>query len=127
MEGTRIADHLSGPRRSSATQGDRRTPGRVRIAMLCLAGMLLLVSRALADDDNPCFACHGEKTFTTKRGNRTVSLYVDAKKFSSSVHGSLTCTGCHADLEGKELPHDVPLAKVECGRCHDSEQKDMAE
>ena len=95
------------------------------IGLCCLAGMLLLSAHSLADDDNPCLACHGEKTFATTRGNRTVSLYVDGKKFSASVHAALSCTGCHADLEGKELPHDVPLAKVECGRCHETEQKDL--
>ena len=73
-----------------------------------------------ADD---CLACHGDKSLTTKRGNRTVSLFVDGKKFSSSVHGSLSCTSCHADLEGKDLPHSTPLARVECGTCHSDEQK----
>jgi len=43
-----------------------------------------------------------------------------------SVHGSLSCTGCHADLEGKELPHEVPLARVECGGCHETEEQDVA-
>jgi uncharacterized protein with PIN domain len=70
-----------------------------------------------------CLACHGDKTLTTKRGNRTVSLFVDSKKFSSSVHSSLGCTACHADLEGKDLPHSTPLARVECGTCHSDEQK----
>jgi uncharacterized protein with PIN domain len=73
-----------------------------------------------------CLACHGEKSLTTTRGNRTVSLFVDAKKFAGSVHGSLGCTGCHADLEGKELPHETPLAKVNCGTCHDAEQGQYA-
>ncbi|MGO9088841.1 MAG: hypothetical protein ACLQBK_26860 [Candidatus Sulfotelmatobacter sp.] len=70
-----------------------------------------------------CLACHSDKTLTTKRGGRTVSLFVDGKKFSSSVHGSLSCTSCHADLEGKDLPHSTPLARVECGTCHSDEQK----
>jgi len=73
-----------------------------------------------------CLACHGEKSLTTTRGGKTVSLFVDAKKFAASVHGSLGCTGCHADLEGKELPHDTPLAKVNCGTCHDGEQGQYA-
>ncbi len=51
-----------------------------------------------------------------------VSLFVDGKKFSPSVHGSVGCTGCHADLEGKDLPHRKP-AKVNCGNCHTQEQE----
>ena len=35
----------------------------------------------------------------------------------------LSCTSCHADLEGKDLPHSTPLARVQCGTCHSDEQK----
>lgn len=74
-----------------------------------------------ADDANgTCLACHGDKTTTTKRGGRTVSLFVDSKRFGGSVHGSLNCTSCHADLEGKDLPHEKPK-RVNCGTCHDTE------
>jgi uncharacterized protein with PIN domain len=69
-----------------------------------------------------CLACHGDKSMSTKRAGKTVSLYVDGKKFAPSVHGSLGCTGCHADLEGKDFPHDKP-APVKCGTCHSSEQE----
>ena len=78
---------------------------------------------AQSPSTDDCLACHSDKTLTTKRGARTVSLFVDGKKFSSSVHGSLGCTACHADLEGKDLPHAAPLARVECGTCHSEEQK----
>ena len=93
--------------------------------------LCLLVGRPLPSAAHPaqgpstddCLACHSDKTLTTKRGARTVSLFVDGKKFSSSVHGSLVCTNCHADLEGKDLPHSTPLARVDCGSCHSDEQK----
>ena len=71
----------------------------------------------------PCLACHGEKSMSTTRDGKTVSLYVDGKKFATSVHASFGCTGCHADLEGKELPHETPLARVNCGTCHETEQE----
>ena len=70
--------------------------------------------------------CHGDKSMTTKRGGRTVSLFVEQKKFGGSVHGSLSCTNCHADLEGKDLPHSTPLAKVNCGSCHSDESQQHA-
>jgi hypothetical protein len=73
----------------------------------------------ISNDD--CLACHGDKSMSTKRGGRTVSLYIDQKKFAASVHGPLQCTNCHADLDGKELPHNAPLAKVNCGSCHSDE------
>ena len=73
-----------------------------------------------------CLACHGDKSMSTTRGGKTVSLYVDGKKFAASVHGSFGCTGCHADLEGKELPHETPLARVNCGTCHESEREQYA-
>ena len=77
---------------------------------------------ARAQERADCLACHADKTLTGKRGGKTISLYVDGKKVSASVHGSLPCAACHADLQGKDLPHDVPLAKVQCGTCHTSEE-----
>lgn len=73
-----------------------------------------------------CLACHGEKSLSTTRAGKTVSLFVEGKNFAGSVHGSLGCTGCHADLAGKDLPHEAPLAKVNCGPCHPSEQEQHA-
>lgn len=114
-----------------------RSGWRHRIALAAESALVfgLLLAAPLAarpgspgqqQQDEACLACHGEKSFSTVRAGKTISLYVDAKKFSSSVHGSLGCTGCHADLEGKELPHDVPLARVNCGTCHPTEQEQHA-
>jgi hypothetical protein len=110
-----------------STETGRGTGSRLS-ALLLTAIFLLGGGSALAADEvsDTCLGCHGEKTFTTKRGGRAVSLYLDAKKFAASVHGSLSCTNCHADLEGKDLPHSAPLAKVTCGACHDSEAKQQA-
>ncbi len=80
------------------------------------------VSEAQASNE-VCLACHGEKSFRSPAGR---SIFVDAAKFKTSVHGSLTCTTCHADLEGKDLPHAAPLAKVNCGMCHATEQEQHA-
>ncbi len=96
------------------------------IALTLLSGSRVVCSASpppQSPSTDDCLACHSDKTLTTKRSNRTVSLFVDGKKFSSSVHGSLGCTACHADLEGKDLPHSTPLARVECGTCHSDEQK----
>jgi hypothetical protein len=89
-------------------------------------GLMFSTERAwAADDSETCLGCHSDKTLTSKRGSRTVSLFVDGKRFGSSVHTSVGCTGCHADLAGVELPHGAPK-KVNCGTCHDAEQKQHA-
>lgn len=92
----------------------------------CAIGAARANAPQTARPGEECLACHGEKSLTTTRAGRTVSLFVEAKKFSGSVHGSLGCTGCHADLAGKDLPHETPLAKVNCGTCHSSEHEQYA-
>ncbi|HEX9120169.1 MAG TPA: cytochrome c3 family protein [Terriglobales bacterium] len=109
----------------------RRTTARTQIllALLLFTAFLLLAGGAARAEDKPndtCLACHADRTLTTKRAGRTVSLFVEAKKFSSSIHGSLSCTNCHADLEGKDLPHETPLKRVDCGTCHGEEAKQHA-
>jgi hypothetical protein len=108
--------------------------GGLRIVAPLLATALLLLAAkspgraAGAAADPPgaeCLACHGDKTMTTTRAGKTVSLFVDGKKFAASIHGSFGCTGCHADLEGKDFPHETP-ARVKCGTCHTAEQEQYA-
>src|SRR5574341_132528 len=97
----------------------RRGAEWLYLAAAALALALTSVPTATAQQaGDACLACHGEKNFSTERRGKTVSLFVDGKRFSSSVHGNLSCTSCHADLEGKELPHSAPLARVDCGACH---------
>jgi uncharacterized protein with PIN domain len=101
-------------------------------SLLAVAGLRVEASpmahapRAQQVTNDDCLACHSDRTLTTKRGGRTVSLFVDGKKFAGSIHGSLSCTNCHADLEGKELPHDTPLKRVQCGTCHSEEQDQLS-
>jgi uncharacterized protein with PIN domain len=102
---------------------------RQRLAWLLFTAVFLLAgagARAAEDPNETCLACHSDKTLTAKRSGRTVSLFVEAKKFKGSIHGSLSCTSCHADLEGKDLPHETPLKKVDCSTCHGEESKQHA-
>jgi hypothetical protein len=89
--------------------------------------LLLAVGRMAGQENGDCLACHGERSLSTKREGKTLSLFVDQKKFAASIHASLPCVGCHADLAGKELPHESPLQRVDCGSCHAVEAKDHAE
>lgn len=98
------------------------------LAWVVVSSLLSLAPRALmAQENSDCFTCHQDKSLTTTRGQKTVSLFVDEKKFATSVHASITCVTCHADLAGIELPHEAPLQKVQCGTCHDAEQQLHAE
>ena len=93
---------------------------KIRVAA-AFAVLLFAVAAApaFAQANTVCLECHGEKDLTTERNGRTVSLYVNAKPFGASVHGSLDCVNCHTDLEGMDDGHDVPLRKVDCGGCHE--------
>ena len=100
---------------------------RLVIAAGVAALLALLSGRpAQAQESSDCLSCHGEKSFTAERKGRTVSLYVSEKAFASSIHGSLQCVNCHAELEGKELPHEPLARKVDCGACHETEAKQHA-
>jgi uncharacterized protein with PIN domain len=97
--------------------------GLWRVVMLVA---LLAPAAANAQQNADCLACHGEKGFTTERKGHTVSLHVSEKAYVASIHSSVQCVDCHADLSGKELPHEAPLAKVDCGTCHATEAKQHA-
>ncbi len=84
---------------------------------------VLLRPCAVAQSPDDCFVCHEDKALKGKREARNISVFVDRNTFAASVHASLSCTGCHVDLESKELPHDEDLARVQCGTCHSEEEK----
>ena len=72
-----------------------------------------------SNDD--CLVCHDDDSL--KRANGA-SLTVHKKMLDASVHGSLGCVDCHADLAKAELPHADRVAKVDCANCHDSQVAD---
>ncbi len=98
--------------------------GRWYIAGCLLAvALCALAVPSVAQENDECLACHGDKSATGTKKGRTISVFVDGKKFNGSMHGSLPCVSCHADLAGKEFPHDEELLPVDCGTCHTSEQE----
>jgi cytochrome b subunit of formate dehydrogenase len=74
----------------------------------------------------PCAACHEEGRMVARR-EPGVPPPFGAAALRASPHAALECTHCHADLAGAELPHADKLAKVDCGACHPSEQKQFEE
>jgi len=88
--------------------------------ILVIVTAAIWASVASAQENSDCLDCHAEQSATGERRGKTMSIYVDEKKFGDSVHSSLDCISCHADLDGQELPHDDDLAPVDCGTCHDA-------
>lgn len=66
--------------------------------------------------------CHEDKTLTGTKNGRSFSVYVDAKKLASSVHGDVDCIMCHSDLEGSDFPHTKNVKRATCNACHDDAQ-----
>ncbi len=93
-----------------------------RISLFILAAAVSF-TYAHAQENSDCFMCHDDKSLKGERNNRTVSMYVSEKEFSGSVHASLSCTSCHLDLAGAELPHAEEVERVDCGICHTAEQE----
>lgn len=90
----------------------------VLIAALAAAAIFFAPGVLLAQAD--CLACHSDKGMTDAAGR---SLTVDGQTFSASVHGSLQCGSCHADIKG--YPHPGHIAPVDCKTCHADESAQL--
>ena len=113
-------------------------PGRV--AVRCCAALLLwAVSLAGADGapapaagkakdpaPNPsasCLECHSDPKLTMKKAGQVRTLFVNEALFAKSVHRTLDCTDCHEGFDAESIPHQKPIATVDCGSCHEKEAK----
>ncbi|GMW01568.1 MAG: hypothetical protein AMXMBFR84_27050 [Candidatus Hydrogenedentota bacterium] len=89
---------------------------RIWPVFLC-AAILFVAPAASAQEDADCFMCHAEPDITkTLESGVELSMYIDKEVYDHSVHNSIGCTSCHADIT--ELPHPENLAPVNCGTCH---------
>ncbi len=91
-----------------------------KISFFLFLFCIIFYSSLTAATNEDCALCHEDPDLTTKRQGRTISLYVDFKKYSESVHKDSDCTSCHIDADVEEFPHPERLEKVTCGNCHDS-------
>ncbi len=73
------------------------------------AGLVLLALLPVPLRAQDCLTCHSDASMTDSAGH---SIAVDGQKFSSSIHGSLQCSNCHADIKG--YPHPDKIAPVDC-------------
>jgi cytochrome b subunit of formate dehydrogenase len=69
--------------------------------------------------DADCLACHGHQTPPRKSGKGPKAPpFVDAARFTGSVHGGNGCASCHSDVDLAQHPAK-PAAPVACANCHD--------
>lgn len=73
--------------------------------VLLLLLLTPLVYFAQSKEDKVCLECHGDRTLTTERGGKTVSLFINGKSFAGSIHEDISCIGCHDDVKPDDLPH----------------------
>jgi cytochrome b subunit of formate dehydrogenase len=86
-------------------------------ATLLAAGALAAAPKAPSNGD--CLECHGDKTLSkTNAAGKAVSLFVDAVRYTNSVHRTNSCVSCHADVTAKHPDDNVVPRKVSCESCH---------
>lgn len=90
---------------------------------LLILALLIVSVRLTAQDNNDCQMCHEDKTAKGTRNGKIISVFVDEKKFLSSVHSKIKCIDCHADLKDADFPHDENPARAQCKSCHEEAQK----
>lgn len=72
-----------------------------------------------SNDD--CLGCHANPVDRDKGP----AIPAVGASFAGSVHEQMgvSCIDCHADLQGKDLPHPDKLAKPTCVQCHEDAVK----
>lgn len=98
-----------------------KTASSFAAAVFLSAFFVAAVPPGVAWADADCLACHADKGLQNASGH---SVAVDADKFGASIHGSLQCGACHADI--KEYPHPEHVAQVKCDSCHADEAKGLS-
>lgn len=85
----------------------------------------------VVDSAGQCMACHSSHEFTAKfRNGERLSVFVDEKDFTTSVHRLLKCTDCHKKISldahpGRVLESRTAFmleASAACNTCHSDEQ-----
>ncbi len=117
-EAARIAALLIAvPLRLGAWLGDRlHGAAHTGTSAIGLIALLVVLGPRVVNAQTDCLACHADKTMQDAAGH---SIAVDGQTFSASIHGSMKCNDCHADI--KEYPHPDHVAHVECKTCHADE------
>ncbi|QER42234.1 hypothetical protein F1847_05565 [Thermodesulfobacterium sp. TA1] len=104
--------------------------------LLCLSFFLSLTfNKALVassgGSNEDCLKCHRlERLHKVLPNGEKMALYVDPEGFKTSVHGSIDCLSCHADINVKEHPKPIKISSkkeyrkkvsANCVSCHVTE------
>jgi hypothetical protein len=85
--------------------------------------LFLIPVKMFSQSNEDCLMCHDDPGFTGKVKGKTVSLHVNEKTFSGSVHGDLECIDCHSGYNAEDIPHKKEYSKVNCSECHSDVQQ----
>jgi predicted CXXCH cytochrome family protein len=119
---------------------DRSLAGFIAALALSLLGMAAHAAAAsspakegLSTEDKACLECHAKPDLAKSLANgERLSLFVAAKGFAASVHGSSGCEGCHTDIDQAHSKGNKPLASKRsyalelmetCRDCHKKTMK----
>jgi hypothetical protein len=95
---------------------------RLIILNKILIFVLILVSGMLvAQTNDDCLMCHGDKDLTMVRNGKTVSLFITDDAILKSVHKTVECAACHIEEDAENFQHADNVKKmplVNCGSCH---------
>lgn len=89
-------------------------------SLFCLLSIFLAplpVFSQEVSDNKSCLECHGDESLTGERDGKEISLFINEEQYKISIHGELSCTDCHDDIQ--ELPHTDELKKISCANCHE--------
>ena len=85
-----------------------------------------------AENNKLCLQCHSDKTMTKKLLNKEIlSLYINGNEFAASVHGKVSCSGCHIDINMDNHPQSKRIqsrseyalsVSRNCSICHTEAQ-----
>src|SRR4030042_6152992 len=89
-----------------------------RLMYICAIFFGLPLENLWPATNEDCLMCHSDPELTAERRGRTISLFVDAKKYGLSVHREQDCISCPPDADVEEFPHPERLELVNCGNCH---------
>lgn len=90
---------------------------------LVLFTLLFQAAGMRAQSNEDCLMCHDDKNLKGIKNGRTISVYVNSRTFSKSVHSEVACIDCHQDIDINNLPHRKVIKPVECGICHSEVQE----
>ena len=60
------------------------------ISVLFLTAIFFTSAFAQSKDDQVCLDCHSDKTLTTTRNGKQVSLFINGKSFAGSIHEEIS-------------------------------------